>query len=324
MNSRRRLCLVSLFAVLCGWSAAATGEEYPARPIDMVIGLSPGAATDIGARLIGKEAEKTLGREFVPINKPGGGGAVAAGVVANSRADGYTLLATVSATLTNVPHMESVSYKPLEDLVPVFQFGLLVPAFVVRADSPYKTMKDVIDAARKNPGKISFGIPGPGTSPDVLAQLLALREKVDIAIVPFGGSAPIIAALLGGHVTVGGVSTPSVVAQVKAGAVRAIATTGAKRADGLSEVATLVEQGYPYGTMEEMFLFAVPKGTPKPIVDKLEAAFRKAAAGNEYKTKAKTMYMYPESPLSGSRLSGWVKDQYTANGAIIKKADIGK
>lgn len=314
----------SIFVVALGRWMPAFAQEYPTRPIDMIISMAPGASCDIGGRLIAKAAEKYLGKEIVPINKAGGGGAVAAGLVAKAKPDGYTILVTVTATLTNTPHMESVTYN-LDDFIPIFEHGYLTPVFIVRADSPYKTMKDVVEAARKNPGKINFGTPGAGTSPDIAAQMIADQEKVDMAVVSMGGSAPSIAALLGGHVTVAGVSTPAAIPQVKAGKVRALATIGAKRADGLTETPTLVEQGYPKVKLDELYIIAVPKGTPRPIVDKLENAFRKAWADeSEYKKTAKATFMYPESPLYGAKLSDWLKEQYTTNGSIIKKANLGK
>jgi tripartite-type tricarboxylate transporter receptor subunit TctC len=315
----------SIFIFGMGGGTLAFAQEYPTRPVDMIISMAPGAACDIGGRLIAKAAEKYLGKEIVPINKAGGGGAVAAGLVAKAKPDGYTILVTVSASLTNTPHMESVTYKPLEDFIPVFEHGFLTPVFIVLADSPYKTMKDVVDAARKNPGKISFGTPGAGTSPDIAAQMIAEQEKVNMPVISMGGSAPSIAALLGGHITVAGVSTPAAIPQVKGGKVRALATIGAKRADGLTETATLGEQGYPNIKLDELYIIAVPKGTPRAIVDKLENAFRKAWADeSEYKKTAKATYMYPENPLYGAKLYDWIKDQYTTNGNIIKKANIGK
>jgi len=315
---------IATFTIGMSGETPVLAEEYPTRPIDMVISMAPGASCDIGARLIAKAAEPFLGKEIVPINKPGGGGAVAAGSVANAKPDGYTILATVTATLTNAPHMEQVTYN-LDDFIPVFEHGYLTPVFIVKADSPYKTMKDVVEAARKNPGKINFAVPGAGTSPDIAAQMIADQEKVDMAVVSMGGSAPSIAALLGGHVTVAGVSTPAAIPQVKAGKVRALATIGASRADGLQETPTLVEQGYPNIKLDELYIIAVPKGTPRTIVEKLENALRKGwAADGEYKKTAKATYMYPESPLSGAKLSDWLRDQSTTNAKIIKKAKLGK
>jgi len=315
----------AIFILDMGHGVPVLAQEYPTRPIDMIISMAPGAACDIGARLIAKAAEQFLGKEIVPINKAGGGGAVAAGLVAKAKPDGYTILATVTATFTNTPHMESVTYNPLEDFIPVFEHGYLTPVFIVRADSPYMTMKDVVEASRKNPGKINFGVPGAGTSPDIAAQMITEQEKVDIAVVSMGGSAPSIAALLGGHITVAGVSTPAAIPQVKAGKVRALATIGARRAAGLMETSTLAEQGYPNIKLDELYITAVPKGTPRPIVDKLENALRKGwEAEGEYKKTAKATFMYPESPLYGVKLYEWLKDQYTTNGDIIKKAKLGK
>jgi tripartite-type tricarboxylate transporter receptor subunit TctC len=307
-----------------GWSQQVQAQGYPVRPINMLVCFAAGAAVDVGARLIGQEAEKILGQEIVPINKPGGGGAVGAGILGGSKADGYTIMATVSATLTNVPHLESVTYDPLKDFIPIFQYGVLVPAFIVRSDSPHKSFNDLIEFSRKNPGKVSFATPGVGTSPDLAMQLVILEEKVNIATIPFGGSAPAITALLGGHVTVTGTSTPAAIPHLRAGKVRGMAITGDKRIEALPDVPTLLELGYPYGVFLELYMIAAPKGTPPAIVEKLEGAFRKAVESSEFRIKMRNLHMYPENPLFGRKLKEFIEQEYARNGEIIRKAKLGK
>lgn len=144
-----------------GWSHGTQAQEYPTRPITIVICYQPGAGTDVGSRMIAQGATKILGQEVLPVNKPGGGGAVGTGIVANSKGDGYTLLASTSDQLTFIPHLESVPYD-LKDFVPIIQFGVIRSLFIVRSDSPHKSLKDLIDFARKNPGNVSYGSPGLG------------------------------------------------------------------------------------------------------------------------------------------------------------------
>jgi tripartite-type tricarboxylate transporter receptor subunit TctC len=317
--------IVTLLVVLLVASAQVAGAQtYPTRPVNMIICFPAGAAVDVGARLIAKDAQKFLGQEIVPVNKPGGAGAVGAGVAAAAKPDGYTVMATVSATLTNVPHLESVPFNPLKDFIPIWQYGELIPALIVRADSPYKSFKEIIDFSKKNPGKMTFGTPGVGTSPDLALELIMQNEKVDMAVVPFDGSAPSIAALLGGHVAMAGTSTPAAVPHVKGGKVRVIATTGAKRGSAFPDSPTLVELGFPYAVLVEVYMIAVPKGTPAPVVEKLENAFRKAWEAEEYRTKSRNLFMFPEAPLFGAKLRGFIEEQYARNGEIIKKAKLGK
>jgi tripartite-type tricarboxylate transporter receptor subunit TctC len=316
------LCL-TILAGLC-FSKEVCAQDYPTRPINMLISFAPGAATDIGARLIAKEAEKFLGQEIVPINKPGGGGAVTAGILASSKADGYTIMGNVSSALTNAPHLESVNYDPIKDFSYIYQYGLLISVYVVRSDSPYKSFKEFMDFGRKNPGKLSVGTPGAGTSPHLAMELLKLREKIDIATIPFAGSAPALTSLLGGHISSVGTSTPSAIPHVKAGKMRALATTGETRTEAMPDVPTLKELGFPYGVFIEVFFIAAPKGTPPAIVAKLEEAFRKGAEAAEYRTKMKGLYMLPDHPLNRDKLKEFVEQEHARCGEIIKGAQLGK
>jgi tripartite-type tricarboxylate transporter receptor subunit TctC len=155
--------LVLTIGLLC-WGEAAQAQEYPAKPITFIIANAPGGGLDICARILGQEAGKILGQEIVPVNKPGGGGAVGTGILASSKGDGYTVLATTDHPLTTIPFMESLPYDPVKDLIPIIQYGSLKSLNVVRSDSPHKSFKEVIDFARRNPGKVSFGPPGIGVS----------------------------------------------------------------------------------------------------------------------------------------------------------------
>ena len=307
-----------------GLSQEVYAQAYPIRPVNMLISFAPGAATDIGARLIAKEAEKFLGQEIVPVNKPGGGGAVTAGILASSKADGHTIMANVSSALTNAPHLESVNYDPVKDFSFIYQYGNLISIYVVRSDSPFKSFKEFIEFGRKNPGKLSIGTPGVGTSPHLAMELLKLREKIDIATIPFGGSAPALTALLGGHISAVGTSTPSAVPHIKAAKMRALAITGETRNEATQDVPTLKELGYPYGVFIEVFFIAAPKGTPPAIVGKLEEAFRKGAEASEYRTKMRNLYMYPEQPLHGDKLKEFVEQEHARCGEIIRGAQLGK
>lgn len=193
--------LLALLVLVCPtWGEAARTQEYPTRAITLLIANSAGGGVDVCARMIAQEAEKILGQEIIPVNRPGGGGAVGVGILANSKGDGYTLCAATDHPLTTIPHMESIPYDPTKDLIPIIQYGSLKSVYVVRSDSPHTSFKDLIEFARKNPGKVSFGAPGTGTSSHLFMEQVILSEKVSITIVPFQGAAPAMTALLGGHI----------------------------------------------------------------------------------------------------------------------------
>ncbi len=316
-----------IFALIIGfmlWGQGLQAQEYPTKPINLLISFAPGGPVDTCARKLVPEASKLLGQEIVVINRPGGGGSLAVGLLASSKGDGYTLLAHTTAGVTNSPHLESVPFDPLNDVIPVIQFGSLVVPFVVRSDSPFNSFKDLVEFARKNPGKVTSGNPGVGTSPHLAIEVVNLQEKVNIVVVPFDGSAPALTALLGGHITCAGSSIQGIMSHLKAGKLRCLAVTSEKRLDVLPDVPTLYELGYPQGVFIEAYLISAPKGTPTPVLKKVEEAFRKAIDTPDFRAFLKGSNLYVENPMSGQELKTFIEREYYKNGEIIKKAKMDK
>ena len=320
---KKSVALLALVSSFLGLGQGAWAQEFPTQSINMLIDRPPGAGTDVVSRAMAPAASKILGQEVIPVNKPGAGGAVAVGIMATSKGDGYTILGHTTSSLTVIPHLESVSYDPLKDVVPVVHFGTFYCGIVVRADSPYKSIKDLIDYARKNPGKASFGIVGIGNAPHLDIELMIQQEKLNMPVVPLGGGPPALTALLGGHVTAIGVGASAWMPSFKAGKVKVLATTTEKRI--LPEVPTLHEFGYPfYNLSTEYYLISAPKGTPAAVVTKLEGAFRKAMEAPEFRTTAESFYVYDPNPLSRQALKELIETLYRKNGEIIQKTKLGK
>jgi tripartite-type tricarboxylate transporter receptor subunit TctC len=315
--------LIISFGIM-GWIQGALAQEFPARAMTLLICMQPGAGADLGGRIIAQDATKTLGQEIIPVNRAGGGGAVAAGILASSKGDGYTLLSCTNGALTTTPHLESVPYDPLKDFVPIIQFGSLTSGIMVRSDSPYKSLKEFIDFARKNPGKLSYGFPGVGTAPHLAIEHVMLEEKVNIATVPFEGAVPSITALLGGHVSACGISTSGFLPHLKAGKIRVLATTGEKRIEVVPDAPTLFELGYPYGVLLDLYLIVGPKGIPPAVMKTLEGAFLKAMETPEFQTLAERLYMQVKVPLHGGKFKDYMEGLYAKNGEIIRKAKLRK
>lgn len=315
--------LAVLVTILIGLGQPVAAQDYPTQSINMLIDRPPGAGTDVVARVIAPAVSKVLGQEVVPVNKPGAGGAVAVGILASSKPDGYTVLAHTTSSLTVVPHLESVSYDPIKDLVPIGHFGTFHCGIIVRADSPHKTFKDLIEFARQNPGKASFGIVGVGNAPHLDIELVLQQEKVNMPVIPLGGGPPALTALLGGHVTAVGVGASAWIPNLKAGKVRALATTTEKRI--MPDVPALREFGYPFFNLStEYYLLSAPKGTPAPVLAKLEAAVHKAMETPEFKTTAEKFYVYDPNPLSRDAIKTLIETLHEKNGEIIKNTKIGK
>jgi tripartite-type tricarboxylate transporter receptor subunit TctC len=320
---KKRVTLLVLISIILVLGQGAWAQEYPTQSINLLIDRPPGAGTDVVARAMAPAASKILGQEVIPVNKPGAGGAVAVGITATSKSDGYTILAHTTSSLTVIPHLESVSYDPLKDVIPVVHFGTFYCGILVRADSPYKSVKDLVNYARKNPGKVSFGIVGIGNAPHLDIELVIQQEKLNMPVVPLGGGPPALTALLGGHVTAIGVGASAWMQSYKAGKVRVLATTTEKRV--LPDVPTLHESGYPfYNLSTEYYLVSAPKGTPAVVVTKLEGAFRKAMEAPQFRTTAESFYVYDPNPLSRQALKELIETLYRKNGEIIQKTKLNK
>ncbi len=320
----RTLWVFALSLGIMAWTYGAMAQDYPTKPINLLICMQPGAGADLGGRIIAQEASKTLGQEIVPINRSGGGGAVAAGILSSAKPDGYNLLSCTNGAFTTSPHLESIPYDPLKDFVPILQFGSLTTGILVRSDSPFKSFKEFIDFARKNPGKLSYGFPGIGTAPHLAIEHVMLEEKVNIATVPFEGAAPSMTALLGGHVSACGVSTSGFLPHLRAGKIRALATTGEKRIEVVPDAPTLLELGYPYGVLMDFYLIVGPKGISPAVTKTLEGAFLKAMETQAFQALAERLYMQVKVPLYGQKFKEYVEEIYKKNGDIIRKAKIGE
>ena len=269
-------------ASLCaGWVlhgidlAQAQSQAYPDRPIKMVVPFPPGGPTDNMARIVSDRLGAVLGQSVVVENRGGGaGGSIGAKAVATADPDGYTILITPGGALTTGPAVhKNIGYDPAKAFLPV-AYLIETPLIVcVHPDVPAKTVAELLDYAKANPGKVSWGSQGFGTAPHLLAELFKLETGVDIVHVPFRGTAPMLAAAVAGQVQV--VVDPSTTAlpQVEAGKLRPLAVTSKQRFAKLPDVPTTAEAGFP--SLQNTFWLGVvaPAGTPTEIINKLNAAF---------------------------------------------------
>ncbi len=255
------------------------GQPYPTKPINILVGFAPGGTMDISTRILASKAEKFIGQPFLISNNGGGGGSVALGIVAKEKPDGYYLAGCTSTGLIRIPQFRTVPYK-LDDFVSIMHFGAPQTGLVVKADSPFKSLKDLVEYAKKNPGKVTYSSTGVGSPMHLAMEYVGKQEGIQWTHVPYPGSTPALTALLGGHVTAQSGSTEWI-PQIKAGAVRLLGTHGEKRMKLFPDVPTFRELGYDF-INETVFMVAAPKGTPSLIVKKLEEAFHKAMDDPEF------------------------------------------
>jgi tripartite-type tricarboxylate transporter receptor subunit TctC len=271
---RRSLSLLGLAAMLSPPSAFAA--DYPTRPIHLIVGFTPGASSDIVARLYAKGAGSIVGQEMVVENKTGAGSSIAAGYVARASNDGYTLLVPALSTLTyKIVHPE-VSFDMIGDFAPV---ALLASGPLVMAVDPklgVNSVKEFTALAKSKPGQILFGTVGPGSLPDLCGELYAQRAGVKLVQVPYPGSPQITTDLIGSRIMMSFQITSAIIGQIKAGQIKALAVATDQRSHLLPDVPTMAEAGMPDFNTPLWFGLLAPAGTPRPAIDKLAAAAKQA------------------------------------------------
>ena len=271
---RRSLLVVIVLAVV-GVARPAPGQQYPARPIEFIIPFATGGPTDTAIRVIQPQLAANLGVPAVLVNKAGGGGAVGMDAVAKAKPDGYTLAATVRSTVTILPATQpDVTYK-LGDFAAVGAFAFDSGVVLVKAGAPWKTLEELVEHARKNPGKLTYGSAGIGTNSFFNMELIKQAYGIDLAHVPFGGSGPVKNAVLGGHIPVGAAALSAVLSVVRSGDVVALATSASKRLAAIPSTPTMTEKGQPDASLSTWMEIYAPARTPKPIIDRLASALEK-------------------------------------------------
>ena len=280
MTKRQTLALLACAlasATLPAANAQAPAASWPSKPIRWVVPFPPGGAMDAIARTLGEKAGKTLGQPFVIENKPGAGGNIGADFVAKQPGDGYTLMITSIGMATNKPLYGKLSYDPIKDFAPVSLLAVVPNVLVTNATQPdVKTAKDVIAAARKAPGKLTYASAGNGTSIHLAGEVFTSLAQVDMLHVPYKGSGPAVSDLLGGQVNYMFDSITSACPHIESGKLRALGLTTAKRSKSLPNVPTLAEAGLPGYEVSPWFAVFMPAATPKDIVAKVNAALLEA------------------------------------------------
>ncbi|MDO5290421.1 MAG: tripartite tricarboxylate transporter substrate binding protein [Pseudomonadota bacterium] len=279
VRRRHALAGAALLGLACTLPGAALAQAWPAKPITIVVPFSAGGTTDILARILGKGLEGELGQPVVIDNKAGAGGNIGAQAAARAAPDGYTLLmGTVGTHAINQALYRSLPYSPLGDFAPISRVAMVPNLLVAHPTRPYKTVKELIDYAKANPGKVNFASSGNGTSIHLSAELFKTMAQVNMTHVPYKGSAPAVADLLAGQVDIMFDNLPSVMQHVKAGKLRPIAVTSDKRPAELPEVPTIAEAGVPGYNATSWFGLFTHRKTPPEVVQRLSAAVTKLLA----------------------------------------------
>jgi tripartite-type tricarboxylate transporter receptor subunit TctC len=268
--------LSALALVLAAAAPVPAQPAYPERAIEMVITFPPGGPTDTAARLVQPYLAADLKVPVALVNKGGSGGAAGMDFVAKAKPDGYTIAATVRSTVSITPAVQAgVPYR-LADFEPIGAYAASAQALVVRKGAPWRTLEELVEDARKNPGKVSYGSAGQGTNSFFTMELLKLARGIDVGHVPFGGSGPLKNAILGGHVQVGSVSLSTMIPVMRSGDVVGLVISGDRRHPAVPEVPTMAEKGVAEASLSTIMELYAPAKTPRPVIDRLARALAAA------------------------------------------------
>ena len=315
--------LLSIFIIMTATKISIAQTDYPTKPIEITYSYSAGSFGDIVARTLAQEAKKNLGQEIIVINKVGGSGTVGINHVGSAKPDGYTLGTTPSAPFTIVPLILKLSFDPIEVVTPIVSFAILTNGIVVTPDSPFKSLNDLLQYAKQNPGKVSCGTAGFGTRAHLVIMPILAQEGIKMNLVSFAGDMPGLTALLGGHVTVYVTSMASAYPHIKDGKLRLLAITEEERMDAFPEVPCTRELGYPIA-LPSVFILYGPKNLPEHIVKKLEDLFYKAAQSAAVTKLTTDNVSYQKKKMFGKEIANFFRSQRAEASAIIQKLDLEK
>jgi tripartite-type tricarboxylate transporter receptor subunit TctC len=318
-DSRARLATI-LFAVIALALMATAAWPQSSRTIKIILPFAPGGPAYNAIRILGQQISATGGPTIVAEPHPGAGTAIGTELVATATPDGNTL-GVISNSFVLLPQTRKVNYDPLTDFAPICDVVDFPPLIVVNSESPYHTLGDLIAAARAQPGILTLASIGPATVSHLTVERLKLRAKADIIFVPYPGYSPGIEALLGSHVTAVLADYSSLVEHLKAGKLRALATTMPKRIDQLPDVPTVAESGYKDFVAEFFVGLVAPAKTPKQTLSQLADLFTAAMQPPDVKAKLATLGLFP-SGICGGDFATVLRKDYDEYGRIIREANI--
>jgi tripartite-type tricarboxylate transporter receptor subunit TctC len=307
--------------ILFASAAFAQVPAYPERTVKIIVPFAAAGPTDVVARLIGQKLTEKFGQQFYIENMAGAGGNLGMGAGAKAAADGYTILFVSSSYTVNPSLYAKAPYDPDKDFAPVTKAAGSPNGLFVHPDIPARSVKELVELLRANPGKYTFASPGVGTTPHLSSELFKLTFGLDFALAPFPGGAPAIQSVVAGHTPMCFQAIPPATQLAKEGKVRALAITGAARSPALPDVPTLDELGIKGQEAETMQGVLLPAGTPKPIVDLLQAEIARIVHVPEVKDKLLAIGLEPDG-MSQSAFAAYIKADIAKWKKVIADAKI--
>jgi tripartite-type tricarboxylate transporter receptor subunit TctC len=317
LNSRTTACVLALAALASALPAAA--QNYPSRPIRMVLGFAPGGSSDTMARTLGTRLSEGLGQPVVIDNRPGAGGNIAAEIVAKSSPDGYTMLLGNNGILAvNISLYSKIAFHPIRDFEPIVLAASQPNILVVNPSVPAKSVKELIALAKAKPDGLNYASSGGGTTPHLAAELFKRMAGVTYTLIPFKGGGPAVVAVIAGQCQFIFATSLSVQPHMKSGKVRALAVTTARRSPSFPELPTVSEAGVPGFEAYAWHGFVAPARTPKPVIARLNSEFNKVFQQPDIRTRLTTL----GSEIIGGKpqdLTDYIRKEIPVWAKIIKE-----
>jgi tripartite-type tricarboxylate transporter receptor subunit TctC len=321
MTMKKGVLWGTLYLILGLFVASVTlGADFPTKPINLLIGYAAGGSTDLTTRTLASEAAKTLKQPIICTNQVGASGTLVLGRVKGDKPDGYTIYNAPTANFCRIPHLQAVPYDPLKDFTFIMQYALYQYGIVVAADSPWKTLEELLDYAKKNPNKIKYATSGLGSGQHLVMEYLSKKLGIKWDHVPFAGGTQAVAALLGGHVQVVS-QTPEWKEHVLAGKLRLLVVCTDQRMKAFPNVPTLIEKGYKF-SVHSGLSFMGPVGMPPAVVEKLQNAFAEAMKSKVFLDSLEKFDL-PPAYLGSEALTKLIHRDYEETGDLIKSLGIG-
>lgn len=317
------------FAIISGFSLgvlttgslsiAQTNSAFPNQSIRMVVPYPPGGPTDITARVVAAEMSKTIGQSVVIDNRPGASGMIGSEMVTKAAPDGYTLLANASIHVINPSVYPDMRFDAIKDFTPITLLAQVPLVLVVPANSPIKSVKDLVEFAKANPGKVNFGSAGSASAQHLAGESFKIAAGIQMQHIPYKGSAPALTDLAGGQLQLMFDSMPSATPMINSGKLRAIAVTTTTRAKARPDLPTIAESGFPGFDISTWYAYWAPKGTPADIVEKLAASAAQALKNPEVIAKYEAMGAEPVGS-SPAEFAAYVESEAKKWSDIVKRS----
>jgi tripartite-type tricarboxylate transporter receptor subunit TctC len=311
--------LAAFAALIC--AAPSFAQNYPNKPVRVVVGFAAGGPSDVIGRIVAQKLSEALGQQFYVENVGGAGGNTAAGQVARAAPDGYTIHIVSTGFMVNMTLYARVPYDAVKDFAPVTLVAFSPNVVVVNPSVPAKTIPELVQLIRDNPGKYSFAGPGVGSTPHLSGELFKLIYKLDLVHVPFTGAGPAIGSTIGGHTPIAFTALPPALAAVKDDKLRALGVAATARVAALPDVPTFAEQGLKDQEADTLTGLVVPAGTPKEIVDLLQREIAKAVAQPDVKEKLATLGFIPVANTP-AEFGARIKAEIEKWGKVVRDAKL--